>query len=88
MMNYQHGFDAAHYVGHGIATMPPVLFFGLIAWTLVWKGFALWYSAQRKEPLWFVVLLLINTAGILDIIYLFFIAKKSFSDLFPTGKIQ
>jgi len=39
-------------------------------WELVWKGFALWYSAQRKENVWFVSILVINSLGILPIIYL------------------
>ncbi len=52
----------------------PPLFIGLILavsiWELIWKGFALWKAAQRKEKGWFVVLLVLNTAGILAIIYL------------------
>jgi len=40
-------------------------------WDLLWKGFALWRSALRKEKYWFAFLLVLNTAGILPIIYLF-----------------
>lgn len=47
----------------------------LIIWSLFWKGFALWHSAKREEKWWFIAFLLINTAGILEIAYLFFIAK-------------
>lgn len=47
----------------------------LLAWSLMWKGLALWRAAQRGEVVWFIVFLLVNTAGILEIIYLFFIAK-------------
>jgi hypothetical protein len=39
-------------------------------WDLVWRGMALWKSAQRKQLVWFVFLLVINSAGILPIIYL------------------
>ena len=39
-------------------------------WSLVWKGLALWRAAQLKQKGWFIALLIINTAGILDIIYL------------------
>ncbi len=39
-------------------------------WSLIWKGLALWRAAQLKQKGWFVTLLIINTAGILDIIYL------------------
>jgi hypothetical protein len=66
----------------------PTWFFVFLAWTIVWKGLALWNSAQHKHQWWFVALLLINTAGLLEIFYLFFILKKKFSDLFPVGKIE
>ncbi len=39
-------------------------------WELVWKGFALWYSARDKQTVWFVCILIFNTVGILPIIYL------------------
>lgn len=52
------------------------LFLALVVWSLVWKGLALWRAAERKNKFWFVVFLLANTAGILEIIYLFFVAKK------------
>lgn len=54
----------------------------LFAWSFVWKGLALWHSAKRKEPWWFIALLLINTAGILEIIYLFAVAKVKQKELF------
>lgn len=54
----------------------------LMAWTLVWKGLALWHSAKRDEKWWFIALLVINTVGILEIVYLFVIAKKRPADLF------
>jgi hypothetical protein len=47
----------------------------------VWKGLALWHAARRGEHWWFVAILLINTIGILEIIYLFFIAKLKFDQL-------
>ncbi|MFA6254261.1 MAG: DUF5652 family protein [Candidatus Paceibacterota bacterium] len=48
----------------------------LIAWTLVWKGLAMWRAARSGAKIWFVVLLLVNTLGILDIIYYFYASKK------------
>ncbi len=45
-------------------------------WSLVWKGVALWKAAQLSHKKWFVVLLVANTIGILDIIYIRFIAEK------------
>jgi hypothetical protein len=45
-------------------------------WSIPWKGVALWKAAQLSHKKWFVVLLLANTLGILDIMYIRFIAKK------------
>lgn len=47
----------------------------IMIWSLIWKGFALWYSAKSDEKYWFVAILILNTAGILEIAYLFFFAK-------------
>jgi len=54
----------------------------LALWSLVWKGLALWHSAERRQPWWFIVLLLVNTIGILDIVYLFAVAKIKPAELF------
>ncbi len=39
-------------------------------WDIVWRGMALWRAAKRREPVWFVSLLVLNTAGVLPIVYL------------------
>lgn len=54
----------------------------LVLWSLFWKGLSLWHSGRRAQPWWFVILLIVNTVGILDIIYLFAVAKLKFSELF------
>lgn len=43
---------------------------------IVLKGYALWTAAKRNEKWWFIIMLVINTLGILELIYLFFVAKK------------
>lgn len=43
----------------------------LIIWQMVWKGLALWKAGNNKKATWFIVLFIVNTLGILDIIYLF-----------------
>ena len=50
----------------------------LLLWSLAWKGLALWKAARNDERYWYVALLLINTAGILEILYLFFFAKEKY----------
>jgi hypothetical protein len=54
----------------------------LVLWSIFWKGLALWHSGRRGEPWWFVILLVVNTAGILEIVYLFFVARLKQSELF------
>ena len=53
-----------------------VLVFLSIAWTLPWKGVALWKSARNGHTAWFVVLLVVNTLAILEILYIFVFSKK------------
>jgi len=42
----------------------------ILLWTLFWKLVALWTSARRGHRLWFVLLLVLNTVGILEIVYI------------------
>ena len=47
-----------------------------LLWSLVWSGWALWLAARRGEVAWFVALLVLNTLGLLEIFYIFVIAKQ------------
>ena len=49
---------------------------GVMIWDLVWKGISLWYAAQNKQKGWFVALLILNTVGLLPIIYLIWFRPK------------
>ena len=53
-----------------------------VLWSVFWKGLALWHSARRSQPWWFVIILVVNTVGILEIIYLFAVAKLKLRELF------
>jgi hypothetical protein len=46
-------------------------------WQLPWKGYALWTAARRKEAGWFILLFLVNTLAILEILYIFWIAREN-----------
>lgn len=48
----------------------------IVLWEGVWKAFALWRAAKNDSKLWYILLILFNTAGILPIVYLFVISKK------------
>jgi hypothetical protein len=47
-----------------------------IAWVILWKGLSLWKAGRTNDKVWFVALLLINTFGLLEIIYYFFVGKR------------
>jgi len=53
-----------------------VIFVLLIIWSLIWKGLALWKAARNNQQAWFVVMLIVNTVGILEILYIYVFAKK------------
>jgi hypothetical protein len=65
----QNGFFAAAGLGIGIT------FILFILWSIFWKGVSLWIAAREKSKWWFIVLLVLNTAGILEIIYIFGFSK-------------
>lgn len=48
----------------------------ILVWSLIWKGIALWKAARLSNKWWFIILLVVNTIGILEIIYIYFVAKK------------
>ncbi|HRH30478.1 MAG TPA: DUF5652 family protein [Candidatus Paceibacterota bacterium] len=54
-----------------------IVIFLLSFWTLIWKIFSVWTAARNGDRGWFVALLLLNTLSILDIWYLFKVAKVS-----------
>lgn len=49
----------------------------LAIWSLTWKGLALYRAARLEQKAWFVALLIINTAGILEIFYIFIFSKQT-----------
>ncbi len=58
------------------------IFIGLmIIWSIIWKGLALWKAARNSSSGWFVVLLLVNTLGILEILYIYVFSKKGSKNL-------
>ncbi|OIO42954.1 hypothetical protein AUJ64_03210 [Candidatus Pacearchaeota archaeon CG1_02_39_14] len=57
-----------------------------VAWSLVWKGLALWKSARINQPVWFVILLVVNTLGILEILYIFLFSQIKLPEVKEKGK--
>jgi hypothetical protein len=44
-------------------------------WEAVWKAIALWRAGNDRNLLWFVLMFIFNTLGILEIIYIFGISR-------------
>ena len=59
-----------------IAFVNSLFFYLVLIWSLVWKSLALWKSARNKHLVWFIFILIINSIGILSIIYLIIYRKK------------
>ena len=69
---------------HGALGLSPLLIigFGIFAGVfaivvVILKGYSLWYAARRGQKWWFIILLIVNTLGILELIYLIFVVKKA-----------
>lgn len=58
----------------------PWVIYLLMAWTLPWKGIALWKASRRGQKIWFIIIFLLNTLAILDIIYIVFFSKEKEED--------
>jgi len=54
----------------------PYVIIPLLVWSAFWKGWALWVAGKRKEKLWFIILFIVNTVGILEMIYLWTRKRK------------
>lgn len=50
----------------------PEFYIPFLIWSIFWKGWALWKSANKKHLLWFIVLLTVNTMALLEIAYIFY----------------
>ena len=75
MMNYFQNMMTSGFYGLPFP-MAGWWFFPLIVWSAVGKGIALWRAVRSNHLGWFVAIFLLNTVGILEIIYLVAFAKK------------
>jgi hypothetical protein len=73
-----------------------LLFLLIFAWSLFWKGLAFWRSAKSDDNLWFIAFLIVNTFGLLEIAYIFYLSKnklkaeeiKTFFNNFNSNKLK
>ncbi len=76
---FGHGFmmgPAGSAFGFGAAAVG-LLFLVIALWSLAWKTLAVWHAARNKQRIWMIALLLVNTVGVLEIIYLAWFRKDN-----------
>jgi methionyl-tRNA synthetase len=79
MMNNNWGINPVNYLFPGfLAGWLSVLIIPLALWSIFWMCWALWRAAKDDSKVWFIILLLVHTMGILDIIYIFLISKNGY----------
>ncbi len=69
MDNHNWWFSSPLAVGFGFFIVVIAL------WSLYWQARAMWKAARAGHMGWFIALLLIHTAGILDILYIYVFSK-------------
>lgn len=50
----------------------------IVIWSVIWKLLALWKSARKGSPVWFIFLAIINTVGILEILYIYIFSEINY----------
>jgi hypothetical protein len=53
----------------------PEFYIPFLLWSIVWKGLALWKAAGKRQLIWFILLLTVNTLSLFEIIYIFFLNR-------------
>lgn len=59
----------------GLKLLLIILVIFLVIWDMTWKAIAMWKAAQNNQVVWFILLFILNTGGILPIIYILFCQK-------------
>lgn len=55
----------------------------LLVWLTLWKGLALWRAGRNNQPWWFMAMFIIQTLGLLEIIYLLLYPPRKSSEHHP-----
>lgn len=53
----------------------------IIIWSAVWKLLAMWKAAKNNSPIWFVLLFVVNTIGILEILYFYVFSDMNLKNM-------
>ena len=49
----------------------------LIIWSSVWKIIAMWKSARNNHIVWFIAIAIVNSVGVLPIVYILLNRKNN-----------
>lgn len=66
--------DLAVQLGISLGTLIVILTF-ISLWVLIWKGLALWKAAKKNSKWIFIILLIINDIGIIELLYVLWLSK-------------
>ena len=44
-------------------------------WVIFWKGYGLWKAANKRHLVWFIIMLILNTLGIVEILYIYYLNR-------------
>ena len=69
-----------------IATNSQFIFPVVYIWSAIWKAIALWKAAKKDAKIWFVIIFVFNSFGLLEILYIFLLYKIDFQKLFSKVK--
>ena len=50
----------------------------IFVWDVTWRLLAMWRAVKENQKIWFVLFMIVNSVGLLPIIYLVFVAKEKF----------
>jgi len=74
--NFWHNYSQVTYPTFFSSNLFGLLLIPFVLWSVFWKGWALWRAAKNDSKGWFIAFLLVNTMGILEILYLFVFGKE------------
>jgi heme A synthase len=56
------------------------IFVLVVVWSAIWKLMAMWKAAKKGAIAWFIVFGLVNTVGILEILYIYVFSNMKTKD--------
>jgi len=58
----------------------PGWLYPVLIWTIIWKAIGCWRAARKGHLIWFVLFFIVNTVGILPIVYILFFENFNYSN--------